>query len=98
MLPPFSASQLFGHSRVAKASFVEITNLQPESMLYFVLAQIVQVRLPVAVLAQVICYVFGQKNVPGIAAIEDALANIDPAPSHIHLIIHIGDLIDRSAM
>ncbi len=34
----------------------------------------------------------------GIATVEDALANIDAAPGHIDLIIHIGDLIDRSTM
>ncbi len=67
-------------------------------MLYFALAQIVQVRLPMAVLRKIICQVLGQQDVSSIAAIDDALANIDAAPGHVDLIIHIGDLIDRSAM
>jgi hypothetical protein len=63
-------------------------------MLHFTLAQIVQVRLPVPVLGQIFRYVPGQKNMPAIAAIHDALRYVDPCSRNVRLVINIGDSVD----
>src|SRR5678815_6052800 len=67
-------------------------------MLRFTLAQIVQVRLPVPVLGQIFRYMTGQKNMPGIAAIHDALRYVDPCSRNVRLVINIGDLIHWAAV
>jgi hypothetical protein len=67
-------------------------------VLHLTLAEIVQVRLPVTVLRQIFRYVPGQKNMPGIAAIHDALRHIDPCSRDVRLVINIGDLIHWAAV
>ena len=44
-------------------------------MLYIELAQFVQLRAPFTVMGEVFGHSFGNKNVPGVPAIHDALAN-----------------------
>jgi hypothetical protein len=52
--------------------------VQAQAVLDFAFTKIMQARLPMPVLAQVLRHVRGQKNVPGIAAIQYSLRNIDP--------------------
>jgi len=52
-------------------------------VLHLTLAKIVQIRLPVPVLGQIFRYMPGQKNMPGIAAIHDALRHVDSSAGHI---------------
>jgi hypothetical protein len=83
---------------VAEIVFVEINQVQPQPVLHLTLAKIVQVRLPVPVLGQILRYMPGQKNMPGIAAIHDALRHVDPWSRNVRLVINIGDLIHWAAV
>jgi hypothetical protein len=49
-----------------------------QAVLDFAFTQIMQIRLPMPVFTQVLRHVRGQKNMPGIAAIQHALRDIDP--------------------
>src|SRR5438128_11651904 len=40
----------------------------------------------------------GQKNMPGIAAIQDALCHVDPRSRNVCLVVNIGDLIHWAAV
>ena len=83
---------------IAEIVFVEINQVQPEPVLHFTLAEIMQIRLPVPVLGQIFRYMPGQKNMPGIAAIHDALCHVDPRSRDVRLVINIGDLIHWAAV
>src|SRR5207302_9743111 len=83
---------------IAEIVFVEINQMQPQPVLHLTLAEIVQVRLPVPVLGQIFRYMPGQKNMPGIAAIHNALRHIDPCSRDVRLVINIGDLIHWAAV
>src|SRR6476620_4628460 len=52
-------------------------------MLYFTLAEFMQVRLPVRVFLQIFSDVLRQQDVSGIAAVHDALCDIDAGASHV---------------
>ena len=62
---------------VAEIVFVEINQVQPPPVLHFALAEIVQIRLPVPVLGQVLRRMPRQENMPDIAAIQHQLRDID---------------------
>ncbi len=83
---------------VAEIVFVEINQVQPQPVLHLILAEIVQVRLPLPVLGQIFRYMARQKNMPGIAAIHDALCHVDPRSRDVRLVINIGDLIHWAAV
>ena len=83
---------------IAEIVFAEINQVQPQPVLHFTLAEIVQVRLPVPVFGQIFRYMPGQKNMPGIAAIHDALRHVDPRSGDVRLVINIGDLIHWAAV
>src|SRR5438105_15838806 len=40
----------------------------------------------------------GRKNMPGIAAIHDALCHVDPPSRDVRLVVNIGDLIHWAAV
>src|SRR6266487_2822848 len=83
---------------VAEIVFVEINQVQPQPMLDLTLAEIVQVRLPLPVVGQIFRYMRGQKNMPRIAAIHDALRHVDSWSRDVRLVINIGDLTHWSAV
>ena len=83
---------------VAEIVFVEINQVQPQPVLHLTLAEIVQIPLPVPVLGQIFRYMPGQKNMPGITAIQDALRHVDPSSRNVRLVINIGDLIHWAAV
>src|SRR4029434_7831651 len=62
---PSSSLELFRNLWIAEIVFVEVNQVQPQTVLHLTLAQIVQVRLPVPVLGQILRHVPGQKNMPG---------------------------------
>src|SRR5439155_20666108 len=77
---------------------VEINQVHPQPVLHLTLAKIVQIRLPVPVLGQIFRYMPGQKNMPGIAAIHDALRGIDTSTGQIGAAGNIDHSADRPAM
>jgi len=68
--------------------------VQAQSMLYLALAQILQVRLPVPVLGQILRHVPGQKNMPDIAAIQHPLRDIYSRSCKVCFVVHIGNSVD----
>ena len=93
-----SAFQFLGNHRVTEAVLVEINKIKPQPVLYFPLPEVVQVRLPVAVLSEVVRHMLGQENMSGVAAIHYPLSHVDSGSSYIGAVIHIGDLIDRATV
>src|SRR6266536_862213 len=79
---------------VAKIIFVDIKKVQAQAVLHLTLAQIMQVRLPVPVLEQIFGYMRGQKNMPGIAALQHALGNIYSRSGKVRFVVHIAHSID----
>jgi hypothetical protein len=49
--------------------------------IYFVFAELVQIRFPARIMFQVIGYVFREQNVTGITAIHHPLGDVIPAPA-----------------
>jgi hypothetical protein len=84
--------------RIAEAIFVEVKQVQTQPVLDFALAQIMQARLPMPVLTQVLRYVRGQKNMPGITAIHHTLRNIDSRTGYIRFLVNINNSVDRAAV
>src|SRR5207248_1251985 len=70
LLPSFPPSEFLWNLWITELVFIEVKEVQTQAVLYFALAQIVQVRLPMPVLGQIVGHVSGQKNMPGIAAIH----------------------------
>ena len=64
-------------------------------MLNFAFAEIVQVRLPVAILCQIVRHMFGKQNVTRAAAVHYPLGNVDSSTGHVDLIVHVAHLINR---
>src|SRR5437879_5965753 len=83
---------------VAEVVFVEINQVPLIPVLHLTLAQIVQIGLPLPVLGQVFRYMPGQKNMPGIATIHDALCHVDSWSRDVRLVVNIGDLIHWAAV
>jgi hypothetical protein len=84
--------------RIAEAIFVQAKQVQPQPVLDFAFTEIMQARLPMPVLAEVLRHVRGQKNMPGIAAIHHSLRNIDPGAGYIRFFINIRDSVDGTAV
>jgi hypothetical protein len=83
---------------VAEIVFVEINQVQPQPVLHLTLTEIVQIRLPVPVLVQIFRYMPGQKNMPGIAAIQNPLRDVDSRPCHVCFVVNISHSINRAAV
>ena len=67
-------------------------------MLHFDVAEIVQARLPVRVLREIVGYALRQQDVPGVGTIHDALRRVHPGAGDVRAIVHIRHRIDRSAV
>jgi hypothetical protein len=61
-------------------------------------AQIVQLRLPLPVLPEIVCHPLRKKDVPRIAAIHDSLRDVDSGPGNVGLLVQVSDFIDRATM
>jgi hypothetical protein len=77
LFPSFPSLEFVRDLWIAQIIFVEVKHVQAQAVLYFALAQIMQVRLPVSVFGQVVGNMPGQKNMPGITAVHYALRDID---------------------
>src|SRR5215472_11488369 len=98
LVPSSSSLEFVRKMWVAEIVFVKINQVQPQAVLYLTLAEIVQIWLPVAVLGQIFRYMPGQKNMPGITAIHNALRHVDSRSRDVRLVINIDDLIDWAAV
>jgi hypothetical protein len=72
--------------------------VQAQPVLHLALAQIMQVRLPMAILRQIFRHVCRQKNVSGVTAIQHSLRNIDPRTSYVRFLVNIRHSVDRTAV
>jgi hypothetical protein len=84
--------------RIAETILVEVKQVQAQPVLHFAFPQIMQARLPMTVLAQVLHHVRGQKNMPGIAAIQHSLRNIDSRTGYVRFLVNIDNSANRTAM
>jgi hypothetical protein len=84
--------------RIAEAIFVQAKQVQPQPVLDFAFTEIMQARLPMPVLAQVLRHVRRQKNVTGVAAIHHALRNVDSRTGYVRFLINIRDSVDGTAV
>jgi hypothetical protein len=73
--------------RIAETILVEIKQVQVQPVLHLALAQIVQVRLPVAILRQIFRHMRGQKNVSGVTAVQHSLRNIDSRTRYVRFFV-----------
>ena len=67
-------------------------------MFNLALAEVVQERLPVTILREVVGDAFGKKDVAGIATIHHSLCDVDSGSSDVRLIVDVGDSVDRAAV
>jgi len=95
---PSSSLEFVWDLWIAEIIFVEVKQVQVQAVLHLTLAQIVEVRLPVPVLGQIVRYMFGQNNMPGIAALQNPLRDVDSCPCHVCFLVNIGHSIDRAAV
>jgi hypothetical protein len=65
---------------------------------HFACAKIVQERSPLFVFFQIFGDVFGDKNVPGVAAIHHPLRHVEAGTGEIGVTIHIYHTADRPAV
>ena len=93
-----TASKLFGQLRIADFIGVEVARCDPDPMLHFAFAQIVQTRPPSAVLSQIFRHMFGEEDVPGITAIHHPLRHVDPGAGDVAALVHIDHFVDRAAV
>jgi hypothetical protein len=84
--------------RIAQTILVEVEQMQAQPVLDFAFTEIMEGRLPMPVLAQVLRDMRGQKNMTSIAAIHHALRNIDSRAGYVRFLINIRDSVDRTAV
>src|SRR6266536_5573143 len=94
LLPSFSSLEFLRNLWIAQIVFVEINNVQAQPVLHFPLAQVVQVRLPVPILGQILRHMPGQKNMSRIAAIQHPLGDIYSRSCKVRFIVYIGNSVD----
>ena len=91
LLPSFPSLEFLRDLGIAEVVFIEVKEVQAQAVLHFALAQIVQVRLPVPVLGEVVCHMPGQKNMSRIAAIQHPLGDIYSRSCKVCFIVYIPD-------
>ncbi len=67
-------------------------------VLHLTLAEVVQERLPMAVLREIVRHPFGEENVPGVAAIHHPLRHVDAPAGDIGPLVHVGHFVNRSTV
>src|ERR1700731_1122463 len=90
--------ELFWQLRIADVIPVEIDDAKTHSVLHFAFAEIVQERPPMFVSFEIFGVAFGEKNVPGVAAVHHPLRHIKTGTGKIGLTIHIYHTADRTAV
>src|SRR4029453_5078437 len=94
----FSSLEFLRDLRVANGLFVEVKQGQAPPVLNLALTDIVQVWLPVPIVDQILCYMRGQKDMPGIAPIHTPLGHINSGAGYVGFVVDIGDPINRAAV
>ena len=67
-------------------------------MFYFHFAQIVQPRLPLPIVHEIVRHSLRKKNVSGVSAIHDALRDVYSSAGNVGLLIQVSDFIYRAAV
>ena len=67
-------------------------------MFHFGFAEIMQMRAPARIIFQIIRHAFRKQNVTGIAAIHDALRDINSRARDVRAVVHIRGLAHGTAM
>src|SRR5438094_7670824 len=96
--PPFWSHEFLRNLPIAKIVFVQVKQVEASPVLHFTLTDIVQVWLPVPIMNKVLGYMRGQKDVPGIAAIQHTLGHINSGAGYVRFVVHIGYPINRPAV
>ena len=97
-LPLLPLSETSRRRRVAEFLGVEIEHVKADAMLHFALAQIVQTRLPLAILLEVLRNPSRKEDVTGITAIHHPLRHVDPGAGDVGPPTHVGHFAHRAAM
>ncbi len=87
-----------GRLRIAQHFGIEVHDGDDDAVFHSEVAQLVQIRLPAAVLREIIGHAFGEEDVPGIAAVHHLLRDVDPGPGDVLALVHIGHVMHRSAV
>src|SRR5450432_1394355 len=85
----FRLPEFLWNLRIPNSVAVEVNNSDPNTVFHLAFAQVVQKRLPMGVVFQVVRDVFGEKDVTGIAAIHHALRHINPCPGDVGALTYI---------
>ena len=72
--------------------------MNPDAVFYFALAKLVQKRSPSFVCFQIVGHMFGEHDVPGVAAIHHPLGHVDSSSRDIHSLGHVHHTADRSTV
>src|SRR6266496_2004377 len=77
---------------------IEIHHGDNNTVFHFEIAQLVQIRLPTAVLREIVRHAFANENVTGITAIHYALRDVDAGAGDILTLVHIRHVMHRPAV
>ena len=92
------AGEFLRQRRVTDFAGVEIRHGHAHPVLDFAFAEILQVRPPLAMLLEVFGYMFGKKDVPGIAAVHHPLGDVNSTAGQVRPVVYIGDFVHRTAV
>ena len=90
--------ELFRQLRIADLIAVKIHDRDAHAVFHFACAKVVQERSPMFVFFEIFGDMFGEKNVPGVAAIHHPLRHVEAGTGEIGLTVHIDHAADRAAV
>src|SRR5215472_15136310 len=94
----FSSFEPFRRVGIANLIAPKVDHSENGTVLDFAFPQLMQVRLPLPILAQIFCCTLRQKNVAGVTAVHDPLRYVDSSSCDVRALIYIRNFADRSAM
>src|SRR5262249_33855485 len=77
---------------------IKIADLEADAVFHLARAKIVQERSPAFVVLQILSDVFGEKDVPRVAAVHYPPGDVDTSPGHIRPLSHVHYTADRPAV
>src|SRR4029453_12111252 len=95
---PSTSPEFLGDLWIAETILVEVKQVQAQPVLHLAFAQIVKVRLPVAILRQIFRHMRRQKNVSAATPVQHSLRNIDSRTRYIRFLVNIDDSVDRTTV
>src|SRR6202011_453073 len=90
--------QFLGRLRIAELFGVNIYDSELHSVFHFDFANLMQMRLPQAVLREVVGHALRHQNVSGIAAIHHSLRDVNSGTGNVRPVVDIFNLIDWAAV